>query len=474
MKKRLIKNLSKLLVVLFLLAQFSGWPFFFPQKARAARLTSVSATLGNSRLSFYGKASGIHAAGVSTILLDTSDNADNNANNIFPVDAVAVGVNGGRTVASRSADLTKIILNQPLTVTVADQTAVYASQSGSVTFSFTLANQIPINGYILVSIPAPASGGNDKAPETNTTTALNGFDANKIAAADISTAGGDGCTWSGGASGGTWTASNAGGYHTWKHVTTTACTGNTITVTIDNSPGLMNPAPVTTGHTQGTADVYKFKVGTYDTGDQLIDETITDVAPVEGVFVSATIEETITFVVAGVNSGTSTCGQNTTVTTTATAVPFGTLSSPNVATASQKLTVSTNAKSYAVTIEEDAILSIDGLNATTLADTLCDLGACTQTSSGEWKTGYNPAKGNFGFSLANVAGLDASFTYSETSRVFSARHIALSSEAVQNIMASAAPVNSSQVYVCYMLAFQVTQQAGYYFNKVKYTATPTF
>lgn len=462
-----------LLLLVSLLGQLTIF-FTIPQKTYAGSLTSVSATLGNSRLSFFGRTNGIHAAGVSTIALQNSGNADNNANNIFPSDALAVGINGGLSVASRSADLQSIILNQPLTVTVPNGNEIYASQSGSLTIAFTLANQIPLNGYIYISIPAPASGGNDKAPETNTTTDLNGFDANGITASDITTAGGTGCTWSGGTSGGTWTASNAGGYHTWKHVTTSACTGGTITVTIDSSPGLMNPAPVTTGHNQGTADNYQLLMATYDSGDQIIDNAKTLVAPVEGVFVSTTIADMISFTVAGVNTGTSTCGQTTSVTTTATAVPFGTLSPPNVATASQKLTVSTNAKSYVVTIEESGALSIDGLAGTTIADTICDLGVCSHSASGEWKTGYNPAKGLFGYALANVSGADAAFLYNESSRVFSSKQLPTTVDGVQNVMTQSSPVNASSVYVCYMLAFQATQQAGYYWNKVKYTATPTF
>lgn len=465
-------------LLLFLLAQLSGLSLLFPQKTSAAALTAISATLGNARMSYYGKAAGSHAAGVSTITLDTTGNADNNANNIFPGDAVAVGINGGLTVASRSADMTKIILDQPLAVTVADQAAIYASQAGSLVVAATIANDIPVNGYLLITIPDPDSDQNGKHPHTAADTATNGFDANGIGTGDWSTTGGTGCTW--GTE--TWTAGSGAG-HTYKVVTTTQCTAGTITATLDASPGLLNPAPVTTGHTQGVADTYQILVQTFDAANQLIDEGNTMVAPIEGVFVSATIAETISFTVAGVAAGTSVCGQTQSshITTTATAIPFGTMTSPNVATAAQKLTVSTNAASYIVTIEENDQLSIDGLGTTTIADTICDLGSCTHSTSGEWKTGYNPAKGNFGYSMANVVGSDASFVYNESSRIFSAKQLpeygtdfTPPTTSPQTIMTQSTPVNNSQVYVCYMLAYQVTQQAGYYYNKVKYTATPTF
>lgn len=485
MRRLLYKTLSKKLIaksvlILFLLAQFSTFALLSPKKIGAGSLTSVSATLGNSRLSFFGKTTGSHTAGTTTINIQSSSNADNDTDNLFPQDDVAVGLNGGLKVASVSAavNATTFIIDQALAVTVANGTNIYASQSGSLVVAFTLANDIPANGYLYITIPANATTPNDKAPDTSSSVDTNGFDANGIAVGDWSVSGGTGCTWD---SSETWTVGSSGNPHVYKNVTSTACTAGTVTVTLDASPGLMNPAPITTGHSQGTADVYRINVYTYTAGDIVIDQGFTRVAPIEGVLVTATIEETITFTVAGVNSGTSTCGQTTTVTTYPYLIPFGSLSSPNIATASQSLTVSTNADAYVVTLQENDQLSVDGLGTTTIADAICDNGTCTHTTSAEWKTGYNPAVGNFGYSLANVSGSNAAFTYNESSRVFSAKQIAENgvdftppATNPENVMSANAPVNASQIYVCYMLAFQATQQAGYYLNKLRYTATPTF
>lgn len=486
MTKLLYRTLSKKLIaksilILFFLIQLSTLSLLSPKKIGAGNLTSVSATMGNSRLSFFGKTNGAHTVGTTTVNIDISGNADNNTNNLFPQDDLAIGINGGLKVASVSASVnaTTFIIDQALPVTVADQTNIYASQSGSLVVAFTLANDIPANGYLYITIPANSSDSNNsKAPHTSSSTDTNGFDANGIAAADWSVTGGTGCTWD---SSETWTVGASGSPHTYKNVTSTQCTGGTVTVTLDAAPGLLNPAPVTSGHTQGTADSYKINVYTYTAGDVVIDSGVTRVAPIEGVLVTATIESTITFTVAGVNSGTSTCGQTTTVTTYPYLIPFGSLSAPNIATASQKLTVSTNAASYVVTLQENDQLSIDGLGTTTIADAICDDGTCTHTTAAEWKTGYNPAKGNFGYSLANVSGSDASFLYNDSSRVFSSKQIAENgvdftppATNPPTIMTQSVPVNSSQIYTCFMLAFQVTQQAGYYFNKLRYTATPTF
>lgn len=477
---RLKKRLAKFILIVLIFSQLSILSLLQPKKIRAGTLTNVSATLGNSRLSFFGRTNGSHTAGTSVITIKSSGSADNDTDNLFPQDDVAVGINGGLKVASVSGspNATTFVLDQPLTVTVADNTPVYATASGSLVVSFTLANDIPAGGYLLITIPANSSSSNDKAPDTSSSVYTNGFDANGITEADWSVSGGTGCTWD---SSEVWTVGTGGASHAYKNVTSTTCTGGTVTVTLDGNPGLVNPAPVTSGHSQGTADVYNINVYTYSSSNAVIDSGFTRVAPVEGVLVTATIESTISFLVEGVSAGTSTCGQTTSVTTYPFLIPFGSLSAPNVATASQKLIVSTNANSYVVTLEENDQLSIDGLGATTIADAICDNGTCTHTTSAEWKTGFSPAIGNFGYSLANVNNTNAAFTYNESGRYFSTKQIAEygvdfspPSTSPPTIMSASSPVYNSQIYVCYVLAFQVTQPAGYYLNKLKYTATPTF
>ena len=48
------------------------------------------------------------------------------------------------------------------------------------------------------------------------------------------------------------------------------------------------------------------------------------------------------------------------------------------------------------------------------------------------------------------------------------------SASTAHLMVNAGPVDSSSAYVCYRIDITATQPAGYYFNKVKYTAVPTF
>ena len=69
-----------------------------------------------------------------------------------------------------------------------------------------------------------------------------------------------------------------------------------------------------------------------------------------------------------------------------------------------------------------------------------------------------------------------------TSRlVLSARNTSPIREASQNkytasanVMTNTGPVSGSSVYVCYRIHIPATQPAGYYFNKLKYTAVAKF
>ena len=232
------------------------------------------------------------------------------------------------------------------------------------------------------------------------------------------------------------------------------------------------------------ADIYTINVKTRDGSDNTLDEVDIDIAPIEAVLVSATVDETLAFTVAAVAAAASTCGQTTDVTTTAYSVPWGTLSTADsFSEASQQLTVSTNADGgYSVTIEENDQMGKNGGSCSgasagesvnCIEDTTCDGAACTESTSADWATASN---NGLGFSLANQSGSDAEFLYNESSRTFSSRQVADQEvpETKAAVMSSAAPVSGSSVYVCYRISISGTQPAGYYYNKVKYTATATF
>ncbi len=493
------KRLAKAVLLLFVVSLFQGVSLASPQKLTAGNLTAASATLANPRLSFYGVVSGAHLATDTTIATDASGNADNDTNNLFPGDTVSVGPNGGMTVGS-IIGVNSFALTQGLTVGASDQAAIYATQSGALTITFTITNDIPANGYVRVLLPDPASGGNDGAPDTAASTTLNGFDLNGMTVTDITTTGGTGCSdaWSTE----TLTAGSGSG-HQYKILTTAACTAGAITVTFDGaSKNLVNPAPINSGHTQGTADVYTIDVDTFD-GDpdsdgQLLDTADIKVAPVEGVLVSATVDETLSFAVGARGVGTTACNVPATVASTVTSIPWGTLSTADsFSNTAQQLTVSTNADAgYSVKIEENDQMGYDGTtcdsptdatadetdNPPCIKDTVCGSSACSEAAAYNWTVPgtYH----GLGISLEDVTGTDAVWDYdgktAETTcqtGTFCARQIAqqlTTPETKASIMTNTGSVSGKQVYVCYRIAISATQPAGYYYNKVKYTATAIF
>ena len=481
------------LLVFFL---FLGFFLSRPDKLNSASLTSASATLSNSRLSFSGQVDTGASAGVTAINIKTSGNiADKNTNHLFPKDGVSVGAEGGKTVAS-VVDTNTFMLSVGLTVPASDGDAIYATQSGTLTATFTTANAIPANGDVIITIPDPATNGNDKAPDTAGSTTLNGFDFNTITTSNIT------CP-----TGGSWSVTSAtagtGDGHTVVCTTSSEIAASTsLTVVVgDGTKGLINPAPIYSGHTQGLADTYTISIVTRDSGDLTIDSVNTKVAPVEAVLVSATVDETLTFQVQGVTAGTAACGAAVDITTTAYSVPWGTLSTADVfKDAAQKLTVSTNADAgYTVKIEENDQMGKNGaigIGATAgeadncIQDTTCSSSNCDQATGYNWTD--DDAYHGLGYSLENVgADTDAVFVYnsdnpcSETAGAgaFCAKQFADQEvpETKATIMcggggncASNGPVSSKDVYVCYRIAISATQPAGYYYNKVKYTATAIF
>lgn len=497
-----MKGYLQFVTISFLLATiYFSWKTFFPTRIQSANFTSASATLSNARFSYRaGVTSG--TSGSSTVTIDGSGNADNDTNHLFQKDAVCFtlpaesGCLGSTTytvadiVSTTSFNTVAILAN-----TLDAAGYAVATQSGSLTISFTTVNEIPSNGDILITIPAVNTTGktSDGIPDTAATTATNGFDISTIATGDVSITG---CTP------GNWTvASVTAGTSSTDHTiqinraTTSCAAGTAIVVTIDSSPGIINPAPLTT-HTQGQADAYQINIKSRDGSDATLDQSDVTVAPVEGVLISATVDETLSLTVAGISADSgSYCGITRTASspdTTATSIGWGTLS-PTYAVATnntdQQITVSTNADNgYKVYIEENDQMGRDGVTCTgatagesvsCIQDTTCGSSACSHTTSSEW--GADPSSyPGLGYSLANVTGTDAKFLFNESSRTFSAKQMAdqetpeVRSDSNAEIMTNAGPVDSSSVYVCYRIDITATQPAGYYFNKVKYTAVPTF
>lgn len=168
-------------------------------------------------------------------------------------------------------------------------------------------------------------------------------------------------------------------------VTFTACSGYTaeaagtaITIKFGS-----NAAGGTTRIVNTTAGTSQLNVaGSYGDDSQDTVLVITD-----AVTVSATLDEVLTLTVAAVVSGSCTTTGGTTITSTATTIPYGTITTETFYDICQQLTVATNAGGgYTVSVYTVAGLD-SGANAFAVGS--CDAGTCNLTTPGGWATASN-------------------------------------------------------------------------------------
>jgi hypothetical protein len=448
-----------------------------PHPLSSANLTSVRDTLQTSRLSVNARvdATGT-AAGSSRVLIKTSASAPANTittNNLKAQDSVIIGT-GTYTIVdiydTDEFDVSPVLASGDAD----DNDPVYLKMRPRHVVQFTTATAVA-NGSFRILLPADATNPNDGNPDDG------GYDFNT--SVDVTASNVTGYTF------GTGVATPYGGtnctaptnYHCFDiDYTGAGGVGTTITINIGNTNGSDTPiAPATgTGHTEGTADTYSVIVRNYASGadpdaDTPIDATTARVAHIEAVRVTATVDPTINFSIAGIASGATRCGVTTDVTTTATAVPFGTMVLNSFKNLAQNLTVSTNASGgYVVTAAENDELGKDGATSPFIPDTSCDSGPCTISSEEDWSTATN---NGFGYSIENVDAASVPFEY-DTAGTFDARPFAntVDGDSPQTIFSSTTVANAENAYVCYRLSVGATQAAGDYENQITYTATGTF
>ncbi|MEX2144834.1 MAG: hypothetical protein WD712_00425 [Candidatus Spechtbacterales bacterium] len=276
---------------------------------------------------------------------------------------------------------------------------------------------------------------------------------------------------------------------TLDQLTITVCTealntdwnaGSEIIVTANGTNKINNPAKVAA---VGTADIYDIKITT--TSDTLADDSGSAyVAVIEGVAVSVTVEESLSFSIAGVAAGSCTGDTGTApvaVTTTATTVPYGTIiNTDQFYVGCQLLTVSTNAVGgYSVTAESNT--SLDN-GANTIDSGNCDgtAGGCTQSAGDTWATDTNNGFGYYCAEGTNTPCDDAGDTTSEY-RNFACTgadadcNPRTGAEAPVTVLTEAGTASSSTGTIHYKLNIDPAQTTGItYSNTVTYIATGTF
>jgi hypothetical protein len=245
------------------------------------------------------------------------------------------------------------------------------------------------------------------------------------------------------------------------------------------------PAPITTAATMVFENInnptgvtpsgnsYFVKITLKDSAGNKIDSVVVAYAIVptdatSNVVVTASVDPTLTFTVAGVNAGTSVGvgSEIMDITSTATSIPFSTLPIGTPRKIAQKLTVGTNADDgYTVTIQENEDLKKTG-SSTVIPDI-----SSTNASPAAWSIGS--AKGGFGYHTTDTSlGTGTANRFGPASTNL---YAALTSTPLE-VMYAPGPVSSSSEihYIIYQVEITELQEAGDYTNVVTYICTPVF
>lgn len=420
-------QISRFLLVVLLV----GFCVFFPTVYADAggSLTSVKDTLTNSRPSVSTTLGGAVTAGDTTITLAST-------RGILQGDSITLA--GGTSEAVTVATVisaTQVAITTAAANAHSNSTAVYDKQTSTHTVTFTTRSTVATGSFDVIFSGATTNTGNPTSQ----------FDFNSTTTTDVSVAG---------FTAGTKTLTAASGK--WNVAFTTSIASSTaITITIGSTNKMLNP---TKSAADGTADTWTVQINENDSSNT-IDTTSVKVATIESVSVTATIAPTLTFTIAGVASGASSAGQTTTAASTATTVPFGTLTAATPAYVSQTLTVSTNSDSgYAVTTYQDGALR--KTNGTTISS--------FSTTAAE-QNGNN----GFGFTLSNASGTTASFLYNDSGATLKSSGFGTSGTPV-SVMSNTAAANTDSLRVTYIVRVSSTQATGDYRNVVTYIATATY
>lgn len=128
-----------------------------------------------------------------------------------------------------------------------------------------------------------------------------------------------------------------------------------------------------------TANEYVIHIVSYDSVGTILERVQVMVAIIEDVWMTATVNANLNFVIAGMDAGEVVNGVTCNATTTATTTPFGTLLTIASTTVCQELTVSTNADDgYTVTVwASDELTSDSGSNINSFDNSPDNTGSTT-------------------------------------------------------------------------------------------------
>ncbi|MDA3840424.1 MAG: hypothetical protein PF572_05005 [Patescibacteria group bacterium] len=226
--------------------------------------------------------------------------------------------------------------------------------------------------------------------------------------------------------------------------------------------------------TNPTAGIYDIEVRTYLSTDVLQESSIVKIAIIDTVTVTAHVDSTLTFAVAGVDAGQTVNGDTITATSTATTTPFGDILPGTQYVVGQQLGVTTNASAgFQVTVTQNddfrtaagAIIDsfVEGSATTTPTDWASPTGDLADITT--W--------GHIGVATDDSDGLNGVVNY--TNGFYTGLSVGTSSV----IMAHDGPSSSGTAdkglsNIAYSVEIDALQEAGDYSTTLTYIATPTY
>jgi len=292
-----------------------------------------------------------------------SDSAKLDLESLNGPDGIKSGA-GNMIVASQSADLKSVYLTSSVPTTLNKDIGVFEvpiTASHSVTF--TTVSQIPANGFVRLTFPAPSGldSHNYASPSSST------FQFNNLAVSQINVTSTP-ANWNTSISGSSITNSTA---VILLKTTAVVPGGSVISIGL---PNLINPttAQAVSGGVLNS-DQWKVKIQTEDASNNILDgPTNVVVNTLAAITVTATVDSTFTMTIQG-QTGTI-CGDSSVGTTggmaapSATAVDLGFITSSAINITSQLITITTNAgNGYSITATSSGHL-IDGANGAFFPD----------------------------------------------------------------------------------------------------------
>jgi len=220
-----------------------------------------------------------------------------------------------------------------------------------------------------------------------------------------------------------------------------------------------------------------FNIYHYDSATNLAERTQVMVAIIEDVLMTARVDATLTFTIAGLDNTETVNGVACTDNTSATSTPFGTLSTTGSTTVCQELTVATNATDgYTVTVEQDnELLSSNGDNINSFNNSPDNTGSTTPQV---WAAPANILDAEHTYGHMGLTSEDATFagavdTYGD------ALYVGFNSTDPVEVMYHDGPAdgvtpNKGLTQVAYTAEITALQEAGDYENTLTYIATPTY